>query len=635
MLQLEKLYNHRNLRIILVQSISTFIRCLSRTIALYMGIIIASQGGLPLTSIELSMVNFSVAYAQRTPQEAETISSRLIQDARSYYNNLEMEPMGEALEQIISMSQRFGNISPRFSDTLSQAYILKGLLAFVNSDNRGEAKRYFVKAIEAFPNARLSDDLATPELRSIFDDAKRSARPANSYNSYGQQQQANPYGQRQQANPYGQQQQQANPYGQQQQANPYGQQQQANPYGQQQQANPYGQQQQANPYGQQQQANPYGQQQQANPYGQQQQANPYGQRQQANPYGQQQQANPYGQQQQANPYGQQKQASGPEVSHTPPTQLPGGRPFNVRVRISPYLRPQVYFVRLFYVSRGTMGKTQKIDLRPAGDFDFEGAIRSEYVVGDRLQYFITLFDQSDSPIASYRNHKAPQVVRIVGGQYANLIGGGGFGSNQQVSQKILTTRLSAGFGSGTVQEGAEIKTEGSSKQAKPGFALSGVHLRLEADFWTMENLSIGLNARIQFDRDPPIAAFLAGGMLQWVFSEDASNKWSLRFGGGYGEIAHLIPVAQNVNDAEVMTGGATPVPQVEASAAAATAAPTYTFLTKAGKIYYQLGFNYAFKLSEVFAITFTTDFLHMIALQSPPDFPSKHFDFSLGFEFTL
>ena len=563
------------------------------------------------------------AHAQRTPREAESISSRLIQDARSYYNNLEMEPMEEALEQIISMSQRFGNISPRFSDTLSQAYILKGLLAFVNSDNRGEAKRFFIKAIEAYPNARLSDDLATPELRSIFDDAKRSARPSNNYNSYGQQQAPN--------NAYGRQQQRPNDQYGQRSNNPYEQQRPNNPYERRRPNNPYGQQAPSNPYGQQAPSNPYGQQAPSNPYGQQAPSNQYGQRN--NQYGQQRPNNSFGQQQSppSNPYGQQ-QSNGPEVSHTPPSQLPGGRPFNVRVRISPYLRPQVYFVRLFYVSRGTMGKTQKLDLRPSGDFDFDGDIRSEYVVGDRLQYFITLFDQSDSPIASYRNHKAPQVVRIVGGQYANLIGDGGFGSRKSVSNKILTTRLTAGFGSGTVQEGAEIQTEGSSKQAKPGFALSGVHLRLEADFWAMNNLSIGLNARLQFDRDPPIAAFLAGGLVQWIFSEDQSNRWGLRFGGGYGEIAHLIPVSQNTTEA--VSSGDTPIP-AEMQAVAGAAAPTYTFLTKAGKVYYQLGFNYAFKLSEVFAITFTTDFLHMIALQSPPDFPSKHFDFSLGIEFTL
>ena len=65
---------------------------------------------LSLVCVSLSLVlvsidSFSVfdlpnAHAQRSPREAETISTRLIQDARSYYNNLEMEPMDEALEQI-------------------------------------------------------------------------------------------------------------------------------------------------------------------------------------------------------------------------------------------------------------------------------------------------------------------------------------------------------------------------------------------------------------------------------------------------------------------------------------------------------------------------------------------------------
>ena len=260
-------------------------------------------------------------------------------------------------------------------------------------------------------------------------------------------------------------------------------------------------------------------------------------------------------------------------------------------------------------------------------------IRGEYIIGDRIQYFITLFDQSDSPIASYKNHKTPQLIRVVGGKYANLIGNGGLVKGKSASTKILTTRLSSGFGSGTVQEGAHIQTEGSIKPAQPGFALSGVHLRFETDFWLLHNLSVGLAARLQFDRDPPIAAFLAGGQLQWIFSEDESNKWGLRFGGGYGELAHLIPVEQKFDSMDIATGGETPTGVIDPAEGAE--APTFTFLTFAGKVYYQLGLSYAFKLSEIFAITFTTDFLHMIALQSPPEFPSKHFDFSLGIEFTL
>ena len=149
----------------------------------------------------------------------------------------------------------------------------------------------------------------------------------------------------------------------------------------------------------------------------------------------------------------------------------------------------------------------------------------------------------------------------------------------------------------------------------------------------MNNLSIGLNARLQFDRDPPIAAFLAGGLVQWVFSEDQSNRWGLRFGGGYGEIAHLISLSLKIRLRQYQV--ATSLYQQKCRRLRVQQHQLIPFLTKAGKVYYQLGFNYAFKLSEVFAITFTTDFLHMIALQSPPDFPSKHFDFSLGIEFTL
>jgi hypothetical protein len=301
------------------------------------------------------------------------------------------------------------------------------------------------------------------------------------------------------------------------------------------------------------------------------------------------------------------------------------------------LRGQVLSAHLYYVSRGTAGNTQHLELRPSGELDFEGQVPSNFVVGDRLQYFIVLHDQGRNPVAHFKDHKNPQVVRIVGGRYLDLSAGEQAGS----SSRFLSASLSVGAGTGTVESNADIERQEQNVQ-QGGFAVSGVHLRLAADFWVTSSISLGVNTRLQFDRDPVIPAFLIGGLVQWVAFEDSSSgRWTLRGGGGYGQIAHLVPVTPPQGMVDANTPGMTP---------AAGANPS-TFLSLAGPIFYQVGTGYSLQLSDFFALTFTVDFMHFIALSSPPvlpdgtlqacpagtecDYPSKHFDVSLGFEFTL
>ena len=300
----------------------------------------------------------------------------------------------------------------------------------------------------------------------------------------------------------------------------------------------------------------------------------------------------------------------------------------MRIRVSTFLRPQVLSAHLYYVSQGTAGNTQHLALRPSGELDFEGQVPGKFVSGDRLQYFIVLHDQARNPIAHFKDHKAPQVVSIVGGRYLDLAGSAGSAS----SSRLISASLSVGAGTGTVESGADIERQEDNVQTG-GFAISGFHLRLAADFWVTQSISLGVNTRLQFDRDPVIPAFLVGGLLQWVAVDSKdTGRWSLRAGGGYGQIAHLVPV-----DA----------PQ---SASGMTGAPS-TFLSLAGPVFYQVGTGYSLQLSDFFALSFTLDFMHFIALVSPPvqpngvladcpdntecDYPSKHFDFSIGFEFTL
>ena len=241
-------------------------------------------------------------------------------------------------------------------------------------------------------------------------------------------------------------------------------------------------------------------------------------------------------------------------------------------------------------------------------------------------------------MAHFKDHKNPQVVRIVGGRYLDLSGG-----QQAIGPKrLLSASLSVGAGTGTVESNADIERQEQNVQ-QGGFAVSGVHLRLAADFWVTSSISLGVNTRLQFDRDPVIPAFLIGGLFQWVAFDDlSSGRWTLRAGGGYGKVAHLVPVTPPQDMAGVDVNGTN---------MAATNANPSTFLSLAGPLFYQMGIGYSLQLSNFFALTFMVDFMHFIALSSPPvlpdgtleacptgaecDYPSKHFDVSLGFEFTL
>ena len=619
-----------------------------------------NQGVTPSSWLTLEP---STASAQRG---LESEVSRLLQDAKSYYENLETEPMADALDQIISISGRSRYRSPSLSAMLAEAYILKGVLAFINSDNRSEAKQLFIKALETSPSARLSSDLATPDLTALFEDAQRStSRSQRGYNQGGQ---AGGYNQGGQAgynqggqgnynqggyaqgrpgaqNGYNQGNAQGNGYNQGRPGaqNGYNQGGQAGynqgrPEGQ----NGYNQGGQAG-YNQGGSAGGYNQgapggYNQAGGYNSGSQGR-YNQGGQAGSYnrGNQGVQGGYGQ---GRPGGQgqfKAPSSGPDILHTPPPQLRGGAPFPVRLRVSRFLRSQVLSAHLYYVSRGTAGNTQHLELRPSGELDFEGQVPSNFVVGDRLQYFIVLHDQGRNPVAHFKDHKNPQVVRIVGGRYLDLSGG----QSSSKSSRFLSASLAVGAGTGTVESNADIERQEQNVQ-QGGFAISGVHLRLAADFWVTSSISVGVNTRLQFDRDPVIPAFLVGGLAQWVALDDqSSGRWTLRAGGGYGQIAHLVPVTppQGMEGVNVSN----PNMPVEGNPS--------TFLSLAGPVFYQLGTGYSLQLSDFFALTFTVDFMHFIALNSPPvspdgslqgcpigaecDYPSKHFDVSVGFEFTL
>ena len=194
-------------------------------------------------SVAFSFLFILPVSAQSSSREAESQVRGLLRSAYEYYDNLEMELMDEALENILDIALRFPPQTQGMAQKVAEACILKGLIVFVNqANNDSEIKRYFLKALQYSPNITLSPTISTPDLERLFSEARMSAPRLQQPPPQPNYQQPNPYQQQPppQPNPYQQQPPpQPNPYQQQPppQPNPYQQPPpQPNPY---QPTNPY------------------------------------------------------------------------------------------------------------------------------------------------------------------------------------------------------------------------------------------------------------------------------------------------------------------------------------------------------------------------------------------------------------
>ena len=421
----------------------------------------------------------SPVYAQNSPREAESQIRGLLRNAYGYYDNLEMELMDEALENILDIAIRFPPQTQSTAQNIAEACILKGLIVFVNqANNHSEIKRYFLKALQYSPSITLSSSISTPDLERLFNEARMSAPPP-------QQPPPQNNGYPPQPNPYQQPPPQPNPY---QQPPP--------------QPNPY---QQPPP-----QPNPY---QQPPPP----QPNPY---QQAPGYPP---VNP----RPVNP------RVGADLMHIPMANATAGRPFPIRVQISQNLRAQAYYVRLFYQTQGTIG-TQRLDLQPTSPLEFAGSIPSEFMRGTQLYYYIVVYDQAENPIHFHKNSESPQVV--------NIIGGGAFDPNasqpaQPIEDAYVSVNMLLGSGAGILSGGVYLQKQ-KRREVINGVAWAPFHVQLELDFWLGQSVALGLFSRLQIVE----FALLGGAHLKWFITNTTESKFALRLGGGYGEARHLVSV---------------------------------------------------------------------------------------------
>lgn len=110
-------------------------------------------------------------HAQRNAYQAESEVQRLLEDARGYYDNLELEEAEDALARGITMAERFQVRSPVVADV----YIQRGVLRFVRDRDEGAAQADFTQALIIHPQAQLDPMLSTPTLERLFTAARQQA----------------------------------------------------------------------------------------------------------------------------------------------------------------------------------------------------------------------------------------------------------------------------------------------------------------------------------------------------------------------------------------------------------------------------------------------------------------------------
>ncbi len=112
-----------------------------------------------------------VAWAQRDAYEAEVQMERLLEDARAYYDNLELEQAERALDDAIKLASEY-RIRNR---VLAEVYVQRGILTHVRDKDADGAVRDFAKAIEIDDRTRLDPLVSTPTLQRLFEDAQAQA----------------------------------------------------------------------------------------------------------------------------------------------------------------------------------------------------------------------------------------------------------------------------------------------------------------------------------------------------------------------------------------------------------------------------------------------------------------------------
>ena len=114
----------------------------------------------------------AAADALQTAYQAEGEVSRLLDDARSYYDNLELDAAEERLNDAVRLAEQFDLRTA----VVAEVYIQRGIIHHVRDQNADAAVRDFVEALVIDERARLDRNLSTPSAERLFAEAREAAR---------------------------------------------------------------------------------------------------------------------------------------------------------------------------------------------------------------------------------------------------------------------------------------------------------------------------------------------------------------------------------------------------------------------------------------------------------------------------
>lgn len=113
------------------------------------------------------------AHGQRSAYQAMAEMERLLNDARAYYEDLELDEADAALDRALRLADRFSIREPIVADV----HILRGILLFVRDRRRNEREALdaFVKALTIDDRARIDPLISTPSLEDLMEQARQQA----------------------------------------------------------------------------------------------------------------------------------------------------------------------------------------------------------------------------------------------------------------------------------------------------------------------------------------------------------------------------------------------------------------------------------------------------------------------------
>ena len=295
-----------------------------------------------------------------------------------------------------------------------------------------------------------------------------------------------------------------------------------------------------------------------------------------------------------------------QLNHNALERAQSDKSLELWVSVDPDTNREIYQLFVYFRSAATTS-VQKAVMRAAGSTEFRVTIPRRYVVGREFVYYFVAEARSGRRVATLRSASSPFKVRLTG----DLLGGasrfasgsslgddGGYGYDVDGDNRDEKFAFSLGTGTGVgfVTRASVPVRNRSAVLETEGLAVSVLHLLMEMDAWMTDTLSIGAFGRIQVVE----FATLVGGRFQYRLNKSGKTETRLRLGGGYGKVRHLVKIQQR-NDT-----------------------------TLDGPFCVNAGFVYLYRLSDAMKFKSALDYLQLFG-----ESPSYHADLSFGIELSF